>query len=95
MVGVIVVMKCVGEENTMNGKVARRLRKAASGLCDKEQGNYITKWHKRFLDKTDDKGEPMVKVTGSVMWPAISFMGIYRRLKREYKEHPSCTEKRY
>ncbi len=73
----------------MNGKVARRLRKRASALCDKTQGNYVVKWYKKLTGKVDDEGKPIMKVTGTIMWPATSFVGTYKRLKREYKEGKS------
>ncbi len=69
----------------MNGKVAKRLRKRASALCDKTKGEYTMKWYKRLTGKVDGEGKPIIDVRGTIMWPATSFMGVYRRLKNKYK----------
>lgn len=53
----------------MNGKVAKRLRKAASKLCNPDKA-YIFKSPK----------------TGAEAWHPLSFMRIYRHLKKEYNK---------
>jgi len=52
----------------MNGKVARKLKKAASKLCNPE---------KSIIFKSPK--------TGTEAWHPLSFMRIYRHLKKEYK----------
>lgn len=70
----------------MNGKKARLLRKQASQLANKESGGYLVQTFKKLLNKTDSEGKQAEMINETIRWKPDSFMGIYRKLKKQYKE---------
>lgn len=80
----------------MNGKQARRLRKLAYQQCnkeDKEGGNYLVQQFKKFkmILGRDGKDKGIEQINQTIRWRPDSFMGIYRRLKKEFKEAKDGT----
>jgi len=71
----------------MRGTTAKKLRKLAATLCNKERNTLFVSIRKQFMGKDKEGKEVVTKINETVAWKPGSFMHTYRRLKAEWKAH--------